>query len=296
MHVGGHRSDAGQAEIEWLGETSELDEKGQEESPHARVDVTQDPSLLRQRRDIGDRVDNPVRVRRRRADHHDRRVRARSVECVDVDSKICADGNPDQLDVEVVGGLGERGVRALGRNDPGMWNPAFVACHVPGRLDCLQEALGATRREVSLDASATRRIIGPEQCGRVPHDVVLHETDAGKGQHVEPVFGTVERECILEELMHLVAGGVHQAEHAAAPPVLVVLFHGQQLRQNLFSRQAVFGNRRMGELVHGDPCFLGVRGGDTGRGIATAHVGWRWHILMVVRSRRQRRRVRRPPA
>ncbi len=50
--------------------------------------------------------------------------------------------------------------------------------------------------------------------------------------------------------MHLVPGGVHQAEDAAAPPILVVLFHGQQLRQHFFARQTVAGNRGVGELVH----------------------------------------------
>ena len=144
VDVGRHRRDAGETEVEWLGKAPELGEKGQEESTHTCIDVTEDPPLLGQRGDVGDRVDHALGVRRRRADHHDRRVGAGSVEGVDVDAKVCGDRYPDQFDVEVVRRLGECGVCALGRDDLGVRDPAFFTRHVPGRLDGLQEALGAT--------------------------------------------------------------------------------------------------------------------------------------------------------
>ncbi len=116
-----------------------------------------------------------------------------AAECIDVDPKIRADGHPDQFDIEIVRGLGEGRMRALGRNDSGVRDPPFVARHVPGRLDRLQEAFRAARCEVSLDGPAARRVVRAEQCGCVLHDVVLHDADAGEGKHIQTVFGTVER-------------------------------------------------------------------------------------------------------
>jgi hypothetical protein len=147
-------------------------------------------------------------------------------------------------------------MRTLSDHDLGVPDPALVACHITSRLHRLEEALGATRREVPLDASAARRLVGPEQGGRVLDDVVLHGADARKGQHIQAVFGTVERQGVLEELVHLVAGGVHQAEDAAAAPILIPLLHGQQLRQNLLAGQAVLGNRRVGKLVQHDRAHI----------------------------------------
>ena len=75
------------------------------------------PRSQRQRSDVGDRVDHPLGVRRRRAHHHDRRVRAGGLERRRAGPEVGADRHPDQVDVEVVGRLGERGVRALAGDD-----------------------------------------------------------------------------------------------------------------------------------------------------------------------------------
>ena len=139
--------------------------------------------------------------------------------------KSGVDRDPDQVDVEVVGRLGEGGVGALARHDARSGDPALAA-DVAGRLHRLQEALGAARGEVALDGAARSRVVGAEQRGRVADDVVLHDADAREGEHVEPVLGAVERQRVGQQLVDLVAGRVHQAEDPAAPPVLVVLLHG----------------------------------------------------------------------
>ena len=84
---------------------------------------------------------------------------------------------------------------------------------------------------------------------------MLHDADAREGQHVEAVLGAVERQRIGQQLVDVVTGRVDQAEDAAAPPVLVVLLHGDQLLHHLVAGEAlrsgigVWGNVAMASFL-----------------------------------------------
>ncbi len=195
---------------------------------------------------IGNRVDHALGVGRRRAHHHDGVVGARRLQDGGARRVVGLDRDPHQVDVEVVGRLGEGGMRALARHHLRPGDPA-LAPDVAGGLDRLEEAFGATRGEVALDLPAGRRIVGPEQAGRVGDDVVLHHTDAREGEDVEPVLRAVEGQGVGEQLVQVVAGRVHQAEDATAPPVLVVLLHGDEVLHHLGAGQAPLGHGCVGE-------------------------------------------------
>ena len=240
----------GEAKVERLGIPPEHTQEGKEEPTHARIDVAEDPPLRCQSGDVGDGIDDAVGIRRRRTDHHDGGVRAGIGQRRDVDAEVRADRDADQFDVEVVRRLGECGVRALRRHDPGVPDPPVLACHVARRLDRLEEALGPTGRQVALHVPAGGRIVGAEQRGRVAHDVVLHDADTRERQHVEPVLGAVQRLGILQELVHLVAGRVDEAEDTPTPPILVALLHGQQPGQDIGAGKAQLGYGRVREPVH----------------------------------------------
>ena len=110
-----------------------------------------------------------------------------------------------QLDVEVVGRLGERRVCAFASHHTRPRHAAG-APDVARRLHRLQEALGAAGGQVTLDGATGRRVVGPEQRGGVGDDVVLHDADAREGQDVEPVLGAVERQRVGQELVDVVPG------------------------------------------------------------------------------------------
>ena len=186
-------------------------------------------------------------------DHHDGVVRAGPGERVGADAEVVADRHPDQVDVEVVGRLGERSVRALAGDDARPCDAALTADVACG-LDRLEQALGAARGEVALDGAAGGRVVGAEQRGRVAHDVVLHGADAGEGQHVEAVLGAEERQRVGQQLVHVVTRRIDQAEDPAASPVLVALLHGQQAPHHFVAWQPLLGHRGVRERVH--PAFL----------------------------------------
>ena len=163
----------------------------------------------------------------------------------DAHAQVGADRHANEFHIEVVGRLREGRMRAFGCHHLRTRNPAILAGHVTRGLYRLEEAFRATRREVALHRAPARRVVGTEQRGGVADDVVLHDADAGKGQDVETVFGAVEREGILEKLVYFVAGGVHQAEDAATPPILVVLLHGLQLVHDLVACQPMPRNGRV---------------------------------------------------
>ncbi len=249
VHVGRHGRYPGQTEVERLVHAAELGQEGKEEAAHARVDVAQDAAVQRQRGDVGDGVDDAVGIGGGGADHHDRVVVARVGQRPGADPEVGIHRDTHQLDVEVVGRLGERRVSALGGHDARPRHAAG-APDVARRLHRLQQALGAARGQVALDGASRRRVVGTEQRRRVGDDVVLHDADAREGQHVEPVLGAVERQRVGEQLVDVVARRVDQAEDAAAPPVLVVLLHGDQSLHHFVAGEALLGHRRVGERGH----------------------------------------------
>ena len=125
--------------------------------------------------------------------------------------------------------------------------PADVTCG----LHRLQQALGTPRGEVALDLTTGRRIVSAEQRRRVAHDVVLHDADAREGKEVEPVLGAEERLGVGQQLVHVVARRVDEAEHPPTPPVLVALLHRDQQLHDLRLGQSDLGHGRMGERFHG---------------------------------------------
>jgi hypothetical protein len=237
-------------EVEWLAVAPELRQEGEEEPTHAGIDVAEDATFVGQRGNIGDGVDHAMGIGGCRTDHHDGGVRTGIGQRIDVDPEVGAHRDTDQLDVEVVRRLGEGGMGTLARHDPGVLDAPILPGHVARRLDGLEKALGATGREVALHTAAAGRFVGAEQRGRVAHNVVLHGADAGKRQHVEPVFRAVQRQGVRQELMYLVAGRVDQAEDPATPPILITLLHGQEPGQDVGAGQALPGYRGVRELVH----------------------------------------------
>ena len=124
VHVGRHGGDARDAKIEGHVQPAQFGQVREEEASHARVDVAQDATRRRQCRNVSDGVDHAVRVARRGSDNHDRVARAGSCEGGRRDAVVRPDRDADEIDVEVVGGFREHGVRTLTDHDAGSLDAA----------------------------------------------------------------------------------------------------------------------------------------------------------------------------
>jgi len=165
-------------------------------------------------------------------------------------SQVAAvDRYADEVHVEVVGGLGQ-GCVAAGRTDHrGPGDPALVAGDVPPGLDRLEQALGATRGEETVDLAARSWIVCAEQAGSTAHEVVAEQADARERQHVQAVLGGVQAERVHQELVVLIAGRVHEAEDPPTPPVLVVRLALGERGENRVFGDPFFRYWGMGEAV-----------------------------------------------
>ena len=100
---------------------------GQHEPAHARVDVHRRADAGRELRNLGNRIDHALRVLRRGADDQHRVVVDARRHRVDVGAPVVAHGDLVQRDAEVVRGLVERSVGAVGDHHLGLGDAALGA-------------------------------------------------------------------------------------------------------------------------------------------------------------------------
>ena len=128
---------------------AEAGQVGEGHPAHAGVDMAVDVAFGRQRGDVGDRVDDALRVLGGGPDDQHRVVVDRCGHRIDVGPPVAAHRDPTALDTEVVAPLLERGVGTGGQDDVGRSDPLLAAPPLAGRLHRHQQALGATCGDVA---------------------------------------------------------------------------------------------------------------------------------------------------
>ena len=233
VQVGGERRHARHAQVPRRHRFAEALPEGQQPTTEAGIDVAQDVVLGRQRSQLGDRVDDAVRVARRRA--HDERgaVTERFRGGGEVEPAVVAHRDEHVLHVEVVGRLGEGGVRGRRRHQLGLADPLGLPGPLARHLHGEEDALGPAGGELA------GRLRVAEQVRRHPHHLLLHAEQAREREGVEVVLVQVlEGDGPLELLERLVAGVVDEAERPAAAPVGVAAPSLGDLRDDVRNRSA----------------------------------------------------------
>ena len=174
------------------------------------------PALGRHRGQVGDRVDDAVRVAGRRADDEAGAVGHRVGHGVDVGPAVGAHRDPDLLDVEVL--------RTPWRT-PGGRCSAVTSCGsaMPRSARAWSRATWTARKMLSVppERSSTRRWAAvPSRSARHGHDVELHLQEARVLERVERVLVQVAAADLVSSCSWSgVVGVVDEAERPAAPPV-----------------------------------------------------------------------------
>ena len=217
VEVRGHARDARHGEVEVRYRVAELLDPRQHEATHARVHVAEDLSLLCELRDLADRIDHALRVRRRRAHEQDGVVRDRGLHRARVGAKRGVGRRVDGLHAEVVRGLLKCGVHAEREHHLGLLDVwAIGARPIPRSLDRHQDALTAAAGHGPGDARV------PKQVARHSDDLGLEPLQARKRKRVESVLGEVFHERVMQDLEHIIARPIDETERAAVSPVCVV--------------------------------------------------------------------------
>ena len=161
------------------------------------------PRAAAECRELGDRVDDAVRVRRRARDHQHGPVAGlveRGLGRGDVGREVGADRHQHRLHAEVVRGLVERRVRGCRQHHAGL---GHVRMRVARRLHREQHRLGAAR------GHGADRGVGPvEQAEGEADQVVLHPEQAGERRRVEPVGAGVRRDRLASDPVDVGQAGV----------------------------------------------------------------------------------------
>ncbi|KAK4045460.1 hypothetical protein OUZ56_033084 [Daphnia magna] len=216
----GHAVDA---EVEGGDRRAELLEKREEPGADAAVDVAKDPARLRDRGDLRHRVDDAVRIARRRNDDECGSIGEDRLHRFRPDFKgDFVDGDRDQLDVEVLGRLVKRGVGGHRNHDLRFGDPTDFPRVVAGRLHGEHAALGAATCEV---AGGPLGRIHMRECDR--NDVIFHLAKGREDRRIEGIFRKEFEVSLLLDRLDFLAGridvgpdatAVHR--HVAAPVLL----------------------------------------------------------------------------
>ena len=166
VEVGADGRHPGDGQVPGFGDVAERAEEGEDEPAQAGVDVAEDAPLGGQRRQVGDRVDHALRIRRCRADHQNGVVVHGVGHGPDVGAAVGTHRDPAGLDVEVVRRLLECRVRAGGQHHVGSGHVPLGPPPVTGRLGGLEEGLGAPRGEIAPGGAGCRRGGGRPRAGR----------------------------------------------------------------------------------------------------------------------------------
>ena len=193
----------------------------QDPAADARVDVTPDAACGGRGSDLGDRVHDPVGVRRRAGDHQHGVVIDRRSHGSGIGPVVGPDRHEDRLDAEVVRGLVERRMCRGWQHHP--WAD-HVRSAVARALDGQQDRLGAARGH-----GADSTVGGVEQPARKADELVLHLQERGEGRRVEGVGRGVGGHRLARYPVDLgVAGVVDVGEGAAAVHRQVPRLEGHQ--------------------------------------------------------------------
>ncbi len=161
------------------------------------------PRAAAMRRELGDRVDDAVRVGRRARDHQDRpvaRLVDRRLGGGHVGGEVGADRHEHRLHAEVVRGLVERRVRGRGQHHARLGD---VGVRVARRLHGEQHRLGAAGGD-----RADRGVGSVEQAEGEADQVVLHPEQARERRRVEPVGAGVRRDRLAADPVDVGQPGV----------------------------------------------------------------------------------------
>ena len=140
---GGH---ARNAEVEARDVVAEALAPGKDETAQASIDMKAEVVLEGDLGELFDRVDQPVRVVRRRADQGDRVLRHVIAHPVDVGDPPARQRRLEHLDAEQVPRLLQRNVSRDRDDHLRLCDPLFGAAAVPVHEQGVDEALGATER------------------------------------------------------------------------------------------------------------------------------------------------------
>ena len=158
----------------------------QHPAPDTGVDMAAHPARRGRGGDLGHRVHDPVRVRRRRGHHEHGAVVDRGRHRGRIRPEVQAHWHHDRFHSEVVLGLAERGVHGRRHHHR---RPFDVGPAVPRALHRQQHRLRATRRHA---AHGGRRRV--EQVAGEADQVVLHRQQRREGGRVEAVRAGVRRD------------------------------------------------------------------------------------------------------
>jgi len=265
---GGHALDL---EGERRDRVAELADEGAEDAADAGIDVEPEPAGGGELAEFGDGVDHAESVGGRGGVEADGLVINRGRHGCRVGAEVRADGHAADFEPEVVGGLIQRGMGGVGRDDAGALEAGpGCAGPLPHGGDGKEDALGAAAGEDAGSAGAA------EEVGDRFEDLRFHAGEAGEDADAEAVLDEEHPEGFAEDVFEVVGGVPDVGAVAAAPPVEVAGAHGLHFGGEFGPRAAAFGHG------HGAP-----RAGGGGGSLAGAEA--------AVRSRRRRRafRVRR---
>jgi hypothetical protein len=203
----------------------------QHEAAHAGVDVTVGADRRGQCRDRRDRIDDALRVLRRRADHEHRALVDRVGHRLDVGRPVVADRHRTDRHAEQVRRLVERGVGRFGDDDLAELDAAFGLAAFAGGDHRALDRLGASAREEA------GRGVGAVQQGRGPADhLALDRGQRRERDRVERVLVQVQRSGLLGDIVHTLAAVVDHPERTAVLPAGIADPLGDEVAHDLLDR------------------------------------------------------------
>ena len=188
-------------------------QNGSSQPPRQASTWQRTPGALGHRGDLGDVVDDAVRVARGRADDEGGVLRDVLGHLLAVETEVVGDRDPVVGQVEVLGRLGEGRVGGVGRQQLRLGD-ALLPGVVPSHLDGQEDALGAAGGQGPGAGLAAEQVAGHED------DLLLHAGQGLVGEGVERVLvQEPPGHLVLQALEHVVVVVVDEAEGPPAPPV-----------------------------------------------------------------------------
>ncbi|PRQ03753.1 hypothetical protein ENSA5_12590 [Enhygromyxa salina] len=222
----------------------QLTRPGQHEPAQASIRMKPNLARKRDRRQLRDRINYPMRKGRRRPNQADRVPIDRLLHGPNIRPKVIANRDLPQLDAKVLRGLVKRRVRRHRRDDVRLVVALLRPRPIAVGLHRHQDRLGPPRAHRPAHLRARPGLLRPEHVRRHRDDLGLILGDARPQIRVQRVGLTVNGVGLLEEAHVVRVAVVHGPRHVALLPARhLALMQVSHLREDLVTAASVLGQR-----------------------------------------------------